>query len=74
MEKDLKCLDTETLKRLYSHKAKELEASKAKGTLQHIKEQHKLLTDLAIEIYQRFHRTLNFQAMEQPVRELKFHY
>lgn len=71
MEKDWKSLDTEALKDLYSCKAKELETFSSKGAWQQFNEHKKFVTDLAVEIYKRFHRSLGFHAMEKPVREIR---
>lgn len=72
MEKDWKSMDTETLKDLYSSKAQELEAFSSKGAWQQFNEHKKFVTDLAVEIYKRLHRSLRFHAMEKPVHEIKF--
>jgi hypothetical protein len=73
MEKEWRSLDTESLKHLYSSKAKELETYSAKGALKQFNEHKRMVADLAIELYKRLHRTLRFQAMDRPVREIKFY-
>lgn len=69
MKKNLKRVDTIALKKLYAKEAKGL----GKSTSEQFQEHKKLVTDLAIEIYKRFHSTLSFNAMEQPVRPIKLY-
>lgn len=71
MKKDLKRLDTIALKKLYAKEAQALAKATSKTTTEQFLEHKKFVTDLAIELYKRLHRTLSFNAIEEPVRPFK---